>query len=223
MAELYWMALLRDLPFSSWGWDANVATAAKELSKLPLFIDRGKDVNQPPSVNGYVARKVDSKSIFRGGELFAGNPTRESAGPYISQFLAQEIPYGTLRISQKGIWARANIDYMTDRDDWVAVQNGANGEKQDPQLNLVGLRPGEADLRRHISTMRDLATYVHFDQLYEAYLNAALILVQGGYELDEGNPYGGTCSQFGHGGSSSSNRACLGANQEGFGLSLIHI
>ena len=208
------MSLLRDLPFNSWGWDANIAAAAKELSKLPLYIDRGKDVNQPPSVNGYVARKVNSNSIFRGGELFAENPERESAGPYISQFLAQEIPYGTLRISQRGIWARANIDYMAERDDWVTVQNGAN---RDPQLNLVGLRPEESDLRRHISTMRDLATYVHFDQLYEAYLNAALILVQGGYELDEGNPYGGTCPAFGHGGSSSTNRACIGVNQEGFG------
>lgn len=214
MVELYWMSLLRDLPFNSWGWDGNIASAAKELSKLQLYIDRDKDVNQPPSANGYIARKVNSKSIFRGGELFAGNPERESAGPYISQFLAQEIPYGTLRISQRGIWARANIDYMVERSDWLAVQNG---EFRDPQKNLVGLKPEEADLRRHICTMRDLATYVHFDQLYEAYLNAALILVQGGYELDEGNPYGGTCPSFGHGGSSSSNRACLGTNQEGFG------
>src|SRR5258708_6951564 len=32
MVELYWMALLRDLPFEKWGGDANVKTAIKDLT-----------------------------------------------------------------------------------------------------------------------------------------------------------------------------------------------
>jgi hypothetical protein len=38
-------------------------------------------------------------------------------------------------------------------------------------------------------TLRDLATYVHFDVLYEEYLNAALILLRMPVRLDPGNPY----------------------------------
>jgi hypothetical protein len=47
------------------------------------------------------------------------------------------------------------------------VQNGANFKKTDLW---------EAQ-RRFITTPRDLATYVHFDALYQAYLNACLILL----------------------------------------------
>ncbi len=223
--ELYWMSLLRDVPFAYWSSDGNVQDAAEELNELPLFINRNGDVNKAPNTsnNRYISRPVDFQSIFRGGELFSDGgtnddnlATHENVGPFISQFLSQEIPYGVLRIPQKIIWGRANTNYLTTVSDWLAVQNG---ESRNATENLVGESDEDADQRRHISTMRDLATYVHFDQLYEAYLNAALILVQGGYPLDSGNPYGGICPAFcGIGSSETGSTSGLGNNQEGFGV-----
>ena len=47
-------------------------------------------------------------------------------------------------------------------------------------------------------TLRDMATYVHDDQLYQAYFNAALILLSEGTATDKGIPYHGTAThQFG--------------------------
>lgn len=215
--ELYWMAYLRDLPFARWSQDANISQAVEELRVLPLFINRNGNVNEAPiGRNRYVAnRALNTNSLFRGGELFAGNPLRESAGPFLSQFLVQPIPYGTLQVEQKQFYGQPFQDYMTDPTEWRAVQNG---EPRDPMQNLVGR--DDANLRRYITTMRDLATYVHFDQLYEAYLNAALILVQNGYAFDEGNPYGTHCPPFGGigYGQTTANSQMLGRNQEGFGV-----
>lgn len=217
--ELYWMASLRDLPFARWSQDANIEQAINELRQLPLYINRGNngDVNQAPvGSNRYVSNSaLDVNSLFRGGELFAGNPLRESAGPFLSQFLVQPVPYGTLQVEQKQFYAQPYQDYLIDPCEWRAVQNG---EPRDPMQNLVGQTNHE--LRRYITTMRDLATYVHFDQLYEAYLNAALILVQNGYSFGPGNPYGVNCPPFGGigYGHSSGNSQMLGKNQEGFGV-----
>ncbi len=215
--ELYWMAILRDLPFSRWGDDANVGQAVEELKCLPLFINRNRDVNKAPiNSNSYVANpKLNAKILFRGGELFSGDPLRESVGPFLSQFLVQPIPYGTLQIEQRLFYGQPYHDYLTEPTEWRAVQNG---ESRDPMQNLIG--KDDNSQRRYIATMRDLATYVHFDQLYEAYLNAALILVQNGYQFDEGNPYGQNCPPFGGIGSGSPDTPSqmLGRNQEGFGV-----
>lgn len=215
--ELYWMALLRDLPFARWANDSNINAAIDELKDKPLFINRSGNVNNPPTAgNRYVAdADLDVNRLFRGGELFAGNPARESVGPFLSQFIVQPIPYGTLLVEQKQFYAQPYQDYLIEPTEWRAVQNG---EPRDPTMNLIGRE--DASQRRYITTMRDLATYVHFDQLYEAYLNAALILVQNGYQFGDGNPYGQHCPAFGgigYGGAAASGQM-LSQNQEGFGV-----
>ena len=250
--ELYWMALLRDVPFAQWKDHPEVNDAAVELSKLPLYLRRATknsggsvvagEVNKRPTNasgpsdapdkpegdNRYVRyselpgamTKLDERSVFRGGELFAGQPLRERAGPFLSQFLLQEISYGTFRIPQRQIYATPGIDYVTRLDEWEQVQNGAS---RNPMQNLIGTN--NASQRRYLSTMRDLATYVHFDQLYEAYLNAALILVQNRYPLAPGNPYGaGPCDPYGIGhaepgmtNGTPGGATKLNRNQDGFG------
>ncbi|WP_149494896.1 vanadium-dependent haloperoxidase [Roseiconus lacunae] len=213
--ELYWMANLRDIPFARWGSDENANKAIEELSDQKLYIDPTKDVNAPPTgTNGYVSRTLDVATLFRGGDLFAPDPLRERVGPYLSQFLTQEIPYGTLRVDQRVVYGQPYRDYMVDVDEWRAIQNG---EPRTPNENVIGdTLPGTL---RYISTMRDLATYVHFDQLYQAYLNAALILLQNSYPFGEGNPYGQACPAYPGIGSSQprSSDQKLGQNQEGFG------
>src|SRR5205814_5750439 len=53
--------------------------------------------------------------------------------------------------------------------------------------------------RHFIRNLRDIATYVHFDALYEAYLNACLILLGMNAPFDPGNPYVHSLKQDGFG------------------------
>ena len=159
--ELYWMALLRDVPFTQWATDPRVAQAAAELSGLQDF--RG------PKING----QVTPDTVFRG--FTPGDLT----GPYLSQFLVRAIPYGSLTIPAKQKTVLPNRDYLTGWEDFLAVQNG--------RINN-GANAFDATSRL-IRSLRDLGQYVHVDALYEAYLNACLILLALGAELDDGNPY----------------------------------
>ncbi|MEL7420651.1 MAG: bromoperoxidase, partial [Cyanobacteria bacterium J06555_3] len=64
-------------------------------------------------------------------------------------------------------------DFMTNRCDYVSVQRGLEQVPEAYCKDEQGLT-----LRRFISTPRDLATYVHYDALYQAYLNACIILLE---------------------------------------------
>ena len=76
------------------------------------------------------------------------------------------ITYGAVSVDQRVRFATPRLDYMTTWPEWFDVQNGAD---------LRGLESYEMKpSRRFITTPRDLATYVHYDALYEAYLNACL-------------------------------------------------
>jgi hypothetical protein len=175
MAELYWMALLRDIHFSDYETNTDVATAAASLSAFSDF--RG------PKVGGVVTP----------GTLFRGFTPGDLNGPYVSQFLLKPINFGTLRTRQRQQTAVAGKDYMIDYNEWRAIQNGNN-------VSPVG--PGTFDpVRRYIRNMRDLATYVHFDALYEAYLNACLFLLDANVNatFDPANPYTDSKTQIGFG------------------------
>ena len=161
MAELYWMALARDVNFSDYGSISLIADACTDLSSFSDF--RG------PKQSGLVTPAT----------IFRGNTLGDQIGPYLSQFLLKDIPYGTLTISQRQRTVMSNLDYMTDPDSWWSIQNGAN----------LGVSDTFDATPRYIRNGRDLAAYVHFDALYEAYLNACLILLGVGAPLDPNNPY----------------------------------
>ncbi|MEJ3747450.1 vanadium-dependent haloperoxidase [Actinomycetes bacterium KLBMP 9797] len=171
MVELYWMALARDVRFSEFARNEIVAEAAAELSRLSDF--RG------PKRGGAVTAET----------LFRGDTAGDLRGPYVSQFLLRDIPYGTLLISQRQDTLRRPVDHLTTFADWLAVQDGA-----EPPADTRDFKN-----RRYIQTPRDVAHYVHFDALYEAYLNACLILVGSGAPVDEGNPYNFSGNQIGFG------------------------
>jgi hypothetical protein len=192
MVELYWMALLRDVPFHKFdGPNAEplVGIATNELSSLSDF--RG-----PKDANG----RVTPATIFRG--LTSG----DLIGPYVSQFLLRgnDIPpvgkteidgyirYGSLVIDQRQITVlpgKNNSDYMYTYSDWLAVQNGDDRNGQDKYDNTP----------RFIRNMRDLANWVHRDALYEAFLNACLILLGMKAPFNPGNPYIMSSTQEGFG------------------------
>lgn len=161
MAELYWMALARDVNFTDYDSNRLIADACADLSRFSDF--------RAPQQSGFVTPET----------VFRGNTPGDQIGPYISQFLLRDIPYGTLTISQRQQTVISDVDYMTDATSWLRVQNGF-----DPLVaDAFDTTP------RYIRNGRDLAAYVHFDALYEAYLNACLILLGMGAPLDQGNPY----------------------------------
>ncbi|MFC5684851.1 vanadium-dependent haloperoxidase [Amycolatopsis mediterranei] len=173
MVELYWMALLRDVPFTEFDNNPLAKQAAAELTKVPEY--RG------PRQNGVVTP----------GLLFRGESRGDARGPYLSQFLLRDIPYGVLRVPQLTDTVKPGEDFLTSFAGWLEVQRGREVKP------IVRNQKN----RRYLQTPRDVANYVHFDALYEAYLNAALILLDPGLAvpLDNGNPYVHSANQEGFG------------------------
>lgn len=172
MAELYWQALARDVPFASYDSDPLIAIAAADLSRFSDF--RGPKAGAA----------VTSGTVFRGAT--AGDLT----GPYISQFLWMPVAYGPLTMAQRYPIARG-VDYLTAYPAWLANQQGT------PLAPPAVSKPGAPATPpgRYIATGRDLAAFVHSDFTYQAHLNACLALLHMGAPLDPGNPYAGARTQ----------------------------
>jgi membrane-associated phospholipid phosphatase len=154
MAELYWAALARDVPFSQYGLEPVTAAAIQDLQRFPAY------------------------SHVSAGNLFRASLPGEEVGPYVSQFLLQPIPYGMTTITQSYRIGDTGRDYLTDYDDWLAIQNGSLAKA--PTFTKA----------QYISNARGLAEYVHSDFTYQAFLNAALILLSYGREaMADSNPY----------------------------------
>src|SRR5262245_35691132 len=118
--------------------------------------------------------------------LFRGNTPGDLVGPYISQFLWKQIPYGVQTISQKMRTVQPGVDYLTNYADWLAAQNG-----------IANFDYSFDSTPRYIRNMRDLAEWVHIDVLFQAYFNAMLILMGMGAPVDDGNPYKTSRNQAG--------------------------
>jgi hypothetical protein len=160
MAELYWMALLRDVNFADYETNSLAQAACTDLSKMSDF--RG------PKASG----AVTPQTLFR--DTYPGC----TVGPYISQFLLQPCNFGSMRIDSRMVTVAANADYMTTFPAWLSVQNGVN-TLPIPTGDLAFCRSG-----------RDLTHYVNIDQLFEAYFVACINLLSSGYLANPGNPYG---------------------------------
>ncbi len=99
LIELYWMALLRDIPFLDWPGHPLAEKAASELSWV--------------GTSGH-----GMASLFR-----LPLPEAEK-GPYLSQFLLLPIPWRPLRVEQQIRAAQPGLDFLMDRATWQAIQNG---------------------------------------------------------------------------------------------------
>ena len=216
MAEVYAQALLRDVPFRNFsvgvmglgnntpkdkvsasnfldimeGQPTKVRDVKKvtdELNKLPWFA--GADDTDSPVEATRRRTNMNPATAFRG--ITRG----DDVGPYLSQFLLAgdagfgderppadgRISYGAIDINQRVRIATEEQDYMTSWQEYIDVQNAAD---------LRGKETYQASpARRFIYTPRDLATYVHYDALYEAYLNACLLMLNMGIGFDPGIPF----------------------------------
>jgi hypothetical protein len=194
MGELYWMALLRDVSFIDYGSGAGTDAGANNTGAAATSLTNEFSVFRGPRD---AAGNVTPATLFRGIAL------GDEVGPYVSQFLLRGnvdpilgptaadgfIKYGTLRIDQRQKTAQTGVDFLTTFPQWLAVQNG---------LNTIGTDVFDPN-RLFIRNLRDLATYVHFDALYEAYLNACIILLEMRASFDPGNPYIDSRNQDGFG------------------------
>jgi hypothetical protein len=157
--ELYWMALLRDVPLRDYARNSLVRDALAELTKTKL------NANATPET------------------LFRLTSPGERSGHYISQFLWMTIPYGAHITYQKYRTIHRGVDFITKQDEYVRVANG-----QWP----AGIANHYAD-DLYIRSARDLAEYVHWDFSYQAFVDAASILIGNPHRPREGmsrsNPY----------------------------------
>eukprot|EP00177_Eucheuma_denticulatum_P001676 GFKZ01003014.1.p1 GENE.GFKZ01003014.1~~GFKZ01003014.1.p1 ORF type:complete len:597 (-),score=79.30 GFKZ01003014.1:219-2009(-) len=190
VTELYWMSLLRDINFSEFDSSNLLHEAIKSINKTP-FVQAAK---KQSSVTEEEQKRL--RGPFTPQTIFRGNTRGDNVGPYISQFLlvgnsglgnisnVQDgfIEYGAMRIDQRVRVAEPGRDYMTTWESFLDVQNGADNRGRDTFLS------GE-DAYRFITTPRDLTTFVHFDALYQAYLNACIIMLSMGVPFDEGIPF----------------------------------
>ena len=194
MAEVYEMAVLRDCPFNAFEADTSNSVIQDSITRLNNleYIQNYDEYDGRP-------RKLNENGEFDAQTIFRGSSPGVEVGPYLSQFLLIGntdlngggsvadglISYGALQVNQKVPVAKPGLDYMTDMTSYVDVQRGLR-----PSTETYVLKNGQAaeardrPAQRFISTPRDLATYVHYDALYEAYLNACLILLAMGTPFD---------------------------------------
>ena len=82
MVENYWMAMTRDIPFAEYDSSALIAAACADLNRLSDYRASRQGGQITPAV------------------IFRGNVPSDLVGPFISQFLWQDMNYGALSVSQ---------------------------------------------------------------------------------------------------------------------------
>ncbi len=189
MAEVYELALVRDVPLAEFNDTFANPQLAASISRLNNI---AYDITGPDGrTRKHVSGQITPQTAFRGS-----SPGVE-VGPYLSQLMVLGnksvagdglvtdgiIQYGALGVDQRVPAANPGTDFMTEWNDWLDVQNGTAPHVGN-EAEIFGM-PGTVS-RRFISTPRDLATYVHYDALYEAYLNACLVLLGMGAPTDPG-------------------------------------
>ncbi len=191
IGEVYWQALARDVHFSDYDSNPITNAAASDLSRFSDFRGpknrRAANISAPSleasEVDDRTARLTRAQTSRRASgvttaTLFRGNTEGDLVGPYLSQFLWLDVPFGAQTIVQKMKTVVAGDDYMTNYSEWLAVQNGLL-----PTPNRFDSTP------RYIRNNRDLAQWVHVDALYQAYFNAMFILLGMEAPVDPANPY----------------------------------
>jgi membrane-associated phospholipid phosphatase len=187
IAENYWSALLRDVPFSEYPSNAVAIAAARDLTAF------GVDFKGPKDAAGVVTPQL----------LFRGNPPGVRRGPWLSQFFYLPCNLGSNEVNQQIRTllplGRGGKEYLTTFASWLQDQRGANPLSP----SMVDVRSGGSEVGtldpvlRYMRTGRDISQWVHNDVLFQGYLQAFLVLASLGAPPDAGNPYIGNLTQVG--------------------------
>ncbi len=208
--ELYWGALTRDVSFINYGSDTNIAAAISDLNArfkfyagLPQFeiVPPGRTPRKEP--RGFPTQPMTPLGQIPGPSnnitvktLFRGFTKGDQTGPFLSQFLIRDVPFGPQTFPAK-IQPAVAQDYMMDPASWLFVQKGC-------MPSPLPLLPTP----RLISNSRDLSRYIEFCFVTQPYNNALGLLMMppdpqridgGGYGIPFGptNPYIHSCTQEG--------------------------
>ncbi len=149
--EVYWGALLRDVPFDQYENSPIAIAAADELNAIAGKGDM-KDVKGTLTPN----------NLFR-----SGLPGSEK-GPFASQFMLLDVPYGAQPYDQTIVSRAEKLDFMTEYDEWLDIQRGC---AQGPGKEIFD------PVRRYYYNGRTAASYVQVDALAQAYFNACIIML----------------------------------------------
>lgn len=134
---------------------------------------------------------------FEGGE--AGRSAEGGAEGVTLGREDGQVLYGTLTINQRQFEVVPGLDFITDYDTWLSVQNGVEPAEMSRYTGN----------RRFLYSPRQLAEYVHRDQTYQEGLIAALLIISMNERAERvpglpplfnpGNPYLASQNQTGFG------------------------
>ena len=210
MVELYWASLVRDVPFINWGSDANIAAAISDLNArfkfyagLPPFelvppgvVPRPQPLGFPTKPMTPLGQVPGATNVITLKTLFRGFTKGDQVGPFLSQFLIRDVPYGAQTIPAR-IQPAVLGDYMMNPSSWLNVQKGCMPAPIQIQ-----------QFTRLLSNLRDITRFIEFDLITQAYINALGLLIMmpdaqrldgGGFGIpfDRHNPYRKSCTQEG--------------------------
>lgn len=178
MAELYWMAVLKDVPFAEYETHPLVKRAAADLSRFA----------------GYTDPRDKATGKVTPGLLFRAPFPGADEGPIVSQFLLRSFDYDGIPVDPRIQTAAPGVDFLTHYDEWLEAQRGFPG-------GFPGFLVFD-DTPRYPRSARDLGTVAGRDSIFSAFLRAALILTDifgfgQGPGYDAGNPYVSAVRQTG--------------------------
>lgn len=131
-------------------------------------------------------KRFSNYKTVNAGNLFRVGLPGDTVGPLVSQFLYQDVPCGPFSLQQRYKVPVAGNVHMTNYDQWLAIQRGA------PATTTTAFDASP----RYMRTAHDLAEWVHKDFTFQAFQNAALILLGMNAQRDN-HPYANSPSQAG--------------------------
>lgn len=176
MAELYWMTLLRDVAFSDFATNVDVAAACADLGN---------------NYSGYAGPRNGLGQVTP-QELFRFDFPGCLVGPWTSQFLLRAFTYDGIPVTAQFRTSAPGQDFMTDFNEWRTVQDGGG----------VGFFPPLDATLRFLRNPRDAGFLAGVDRVYSIYFRAYLIL-QANFPfaaspgLDANHPYQTSLRQAG--------------------------
>ncbi len=177
MAELYWMAILRDINFQDFEAHPDAVKAREQLATF----------------SGYRGPRDPVTGEIRANDLFRVEYPGVQDGYLVSQFLLQGFSYDGAPVGQRVTVGKREFDFLTTFDEWLESQRGFPGGTPAPP-------PGRAK-SRYVTDPRALGFVAGRDMVFSAYFKAFLILNQlvGASGYDQANPYQNSGRQLGFG------------------------
>ncbi|CAM9992880.1 unnamed protein product, partial [Ascophyllum nodosum] len=157
LAEVYWMALARDVPFMQYGTDEITTTAAANLAGMEGF----------PNLVGVSIGSDGTVDPF--SQLFRANFVGVETGPFVSQLLVNSFTIDSIKVQPKQTTFAPGVNYMVDFDEWLNIQNGGAPD---------GSEELDEEETRFVRNARDMARVSFTDNINTEAYRAALILLE---------------------------------------------